>query len=143
LCHFHATATGERSPGTHWRGGRVDPIAGLDDMKKRKFLTLAGLEIRLLGRPARSYTTAARLRHHGVMLIKHSETLLLSYYLTTPSRPIKMRSSHTRFWPPTGTVSLGFLTDFVCICHLPITPSPHASHISTSLVKPGKVYSPP
>jgi hypothetical protein len=43
---------GERAPGTHWIGGWVDPRAGLD--KKRKFLTLPGLELRPLGRPARS-----------------------------------------------------------------------------------------
>jgi hypothetical protein len=30
----------------------VDPITGLDDVKKRKFLTLPGLEIRSFGRPA-------------------------------------------------------------------------------------------
>jgi hypothetical protein len=30
---------GERVPGTHWIGGWVDPITGLDDLKKRKFLT--------------------------------------------------------------------------------------------------------
>jgi hypothetical protein len=40
----------------------VDPRAGLDDMKKRKFLTLPGLELRLLGRPARSQSLY-RLRY--------------------------------------------------------------------------------
>jgi hypothetical protein len=44
----------ERAPGTHWIGGWVDPRAGLNDMEKRKFLTLPGLKPRLLGRPARS-----------------------------------------------------------------------------------------
>jgi hypothetical protein len=44
----------ERAPGTHWIGGWVGPRAGLDDVEKRKFLTLPGLELRLLGRPARS-----------------------------------------------------------------------------------------
>jgi hypothetical protein len=39
---------------THWIGGWVDPRAGLDDVEKRKFLTLPGLELRPLGRPARS-----------------------------------------------------------------------------------------
>jgi hypothetical protein len=34
---------GEIAPGTHWIGGWVDPRAGLDDMEKRKFLTLPGL----------------------------------------------------------------------------------------------------
>jgi hypothetical protein len=36
----------ERNPGTHWIGDRVDPRAGLDDVEKRKFLTLQGLEPR-------------------------------------------------------------------------------------------------
>jgi hypothetical protein len=29
---------GERTPGTHWIGGWVDPRAGLDEVEKRKFL---------------------------------------------------------------------------------------------------------
>jgi hypothetical protein len=45
---------GERAPGTHWIGGWVDLTAGLEDLEKRKFLTLPGLELRPLGRPARS-----------------------------------------------------------------------------------------
>jgi hypothetical protein len=45
---------GERAPGTHWIGGCVDPRAGLNDLEKRKFLTLPGLELRPLGRPAYS-----------------------------------------------------------------------------------------
>jgi hypothetical protein len=32
----------------------VDPRAGLDDLEKRKFLTLPGFELRPLGRPALS-----------------------------------------------------------------------------------------
>jgi hypothetical protein len=35
----------ERAPGTHWIGGWVDPRAGLDDVEKRKFFTLPGLEL--------------------------------------------------------------------------------------------------
>jgi hypothetical protein len=38
------------TPGNHWIGW-VDPRAGLD-VEKRKFLTLPGLELRPLGRPA-------------------------------------------------------------------------------------------
>jgi hypothetical protein len=34
----------ERAPGTHWIGGWVGPRAGLDEVEKRKFLTLQGLE---------------------------------------------------------------------------------------------------
>jgi hypothetical protein len=45
---------GEGARGTHWIGGWVGPRAGLDDVEKRKFLTIPGLELRPLGRPARS-----------------------------------------------------------------------------------------
>jgi hypothetical protein len=45
---------GERAPGTHWIGGWVNPRPGLDDVEKRKFLSLPGLELRPLGRPART-----------------------------------------------------------------------------------------
>jgi hypothetical protein len=43
-----------RSPGTDCVGGWVGPRAGLDDMEKYKFLSPQGLELRHLGRPARS-----------------------------------------------------------------------------------------
>jgi hypothetical protein len=55
---------GERAPDTHWIGGWVDPRVGLDDVEKRKFLTIPGLELRPLGRPARSQSLY-RLRYPG------------------------------------------------------------------------------
>jgi hypothetical protein len=48
--------TGERAPGTHWTGVWVGPRAGLDDVEKRKFLTLPGLELR----PAVAQSVASR-----------------------------------------------------------------------------------
>jgi hypothetical protein len=51
---WSASRHGLFTPGTHCIGGWVDPRAGLDDMEKWKFLTLAELEIRPLGRPVRS-----------------------------------------------------------------------------------------
>jgi hypothetical protein len=42
----------------------VNPRAGLDDMENRKFLNLPGLELRPLGRPARS-ESLYRLRYPG------------------------------------------------------------------------------
>jgi hypothetical protein len=51
---WSASHPGRFTYSTHWIGGWVDPRAGLDDVEKRKFLTLPGLELRLLGRPARS-----------------------------------------------------------------------------------------
>jgi hypothetical protein len=52
----------ERAPGTHWIGGWVDLRVGLDDLEKRKFLSLPGLELRPLGRTARSWSLY-RLRY--------------------------------------------------------------------------------
>jgi hypothetical protein len=49
-------------PSTHWIGGWVDPRAGLDDVEKKKFLILPGLEHRTLGRPASSQSLY-RLRY--------------------------------------------------------------------------------
>jgi hypothetical protein len=54
---LHAPASlplGKEPPGTHSIGGWVGLRASLDDVKKRKFLILPGLELRPLGHPARS-----------------------------------------------------------------------------------------
>jgi hypothetical protein len=53
-----ALYSGERAPGIHSIGGWVDPRAGLDDIENRKFFSLPGLELRLLGRPARTLMTS-------------------------------------------------------------------------------------
>jgi hypothetical protein len=55
---------GESAPGTHWIRGWVDPRTGLDDVEKRKFVTLQELELRPLGRPARSQSLC-RLSYLG------------------------------------------------------------------------------
>jgi hypothetical protein len=59
---------GERAPGTHWLGGWVEPRAGLDDVEESKFLTLPGLELRPIGRPARSQSLY-RLHYPGLLLL--------------------------------------------------------------------------
>jgi hypothetical protein len=59
--------SGERAPGTHWIGYWVGPRVGLDDMEKRKFLTLTGLELRPLGRPTCSQSLY-RLSYPGFKL---------------------------------------------------------------------------
>jgi hypothetical protein len=51
---WSASRPGPLYPGTHWIRGWVDPRAGMNDVQKRKFLTLPELEFRSLGRPARS-----------------------------------------------------------------------------------------
>jgi hypothetical protein len=46
--------TRERASGTHWTGGYVGPRARLDDVERRRIFPLPELELRILGRPARS-----------------------------------------------------------------------------------------
>jgi hypothetical protein len=50
----------------------VDPRAGLDDVEERKFLTLPGLELRPLGRPAR-IQSLYRLSYRGSYRVRLSE----------------------------------------------------------------------
>jgi hypothetical protein len=45
---------GERAPGIQWIGGWVDTRAGLNEVEKRKFFTLLGLELQPLGSTAHS-----------------------------------------------------------------------------------------
>jgi hypothetical protein len=84
-CRFNP---GEGSPGTHWVGGWVVPRAGLDAVEKRKFLTLPGLELRSIGRLARSQLLC-RLRYPGSCLhlvprlITHCYIACRKYVLTT------------------------------------------------------------
>jgi hypothetical protein len=56
------------SPGIHWIRGWVGLRADLDDVEKRKFLTLLGLEFRPLCRPGRSQSLY-RLRYPGPLHI--------------------------------------------------------------------------
>jgi hypothetical protein len=50
-----------------WVRGWVDPRAGLDDVEKRKFLTLPELELRPLGRP----TVANRYSDYVIPVLKY------------------------------------------------------------------------
>jgi hypothetical protein len=54
----------EMEQGTHWIGGRMDPIPGLDNVEKRTLLTLQGLELRPPGCPAHSQSLY-RLHYPG------------------------------------------------------------------------------
>jgi hypothetical protein len=49
---------GDRVPGMYWIEGLVGPRTGLDDVEKRKLLTLLGLELR---RNVNSCLTAATM----------------------------------------------------------------------------------
>jgi hypothetical protein len=77
-----------RTSGTHWIGGWLlaVPRLGLDAVKKRKILTILGLELRPLVRPARSQSlyrlrcldspslTSAFLIVYHLMIISEVET---------------------------------------------------------------------
>jgi hypothetical protein len=60
---WSASRPGRFTPGTHWIGGWVGPRTGLD-VERRKILLLPGIELRPLGRPARSLSPY-RLRYPG------------------------------------------------------------------------------
>jgi hypothetical protein len=60
----HDFTPGERALGTHWIGGWVDPRAGLNDVEKRKFLTLPGIELRPLVCPVHSQSLYRILYPH-------------------------------------------------------------------------------
>jgi hypothetical protein len=62
--HAPAALPQGKSPRAHCIRGWVGPSAGLDDLKERKFLPLPGLELRSLGRRARS-ESLNRLRYPG------------------------------------------------------------------------------
>jgi hypothetical protein len=46
---WSASRPGPSIPGTHWIGVWMGLIAGLDDVEKREFLTLPGLELQSFG----------------------------------------------------------------------------------------------
>jgi hypothetical protein len=64
-CYFNP---GERAPGTHWMG----PRAGLDNMEKRKSLTLPELELQPLGSPVRSQSLY-RLRYFNLVFLHNRQ----------------------------------------------------------------------
>jgi hypothetical protein len=86
-------------PGTHWIGSWVDPRAGLDDLEKRKFFTLPGLELRPLSRPARSQSIY-QLRYAGsVPRLNHSRFLTNPVYSMTVLETI---TGHLMGWKGFG-----------------------------------------
>jgi hypothetical protein len=54
---------GERAFGTHWVGGWMDPGAGLNDVEKRKFLTVSGLELRLRYSDCRTINISCKIKY--------------------------------------------------------------------------------
>jgi hypothetical protein len=67
---------GKEPPVPIWIGDWVGPSTGLDDVEKRKFLTLLGLELRPLGRPVSSQSLY-RLRYPSSLIFFYCFALLL------------------------------------------------------------------
>jgi hypothetical protein len=65
----------EGAPGIHWIGGRVVPRTCLDDVEKRKLLTLPGIELLPLRRPARSQSLY-RLSYPGSIQNFHTDFII-------------------------------------------------------------------
>jgi hypothetical protein len=75
------------------------PRASLDDLEKRKFLTLPGFELRPLGRPGRSQSLY-RLRYPGFLILRPYLTLVHNRFLPHPFQFFTITQSfnyiHTR-----------------------------------------------
>jgi hypothetical protein len=70
---------GERAPNPLWIVDWVGSRASLDDTEKGKFLTIPGLQLRFLGRPARSQSLY-RLHYPGSVIDKELWEELVAYF---------------------------------------------------------------
>jgi hypothetical protein len=72
---------GEKAPGTHGIGGWVSPRTGLDELERRRILPLPELELRSLGRSARSqslYRLRCPYSHQERNTLTHQCTHILT-----------------------------------------------------------------
>jgi hypothetical protein len=111
----------ERAYGTHWIGGWMDPRAGLDDMEKRKFLTLPGLELRLLSRPARSQSLY-RLSYPGS--VKY-----ILYFIRHYTDLWKMQALYLVSWKNEEEIGLSCCSE---IWHNKLADTKHCHHGSVA-----------
>jgi hypothetical protein len=125
----------ERALGTHLIGGWAASRAGLDDVEKRKFLTLPGLELRPLGRRTRSQSLY-RLRYPCSFLLcipvdLLQYTVMQKFYLLdikkdcgffSFEREIDVQFSlHYPKFPGTVTKTSSIKTRVLRKQHLPVT----------------------
>jgi hypothetical protein len=83
-CRF---TSGERDLGTHWIRGWVGIISSLEDVEKRKFQTLLGLELRSLGRSARSQSLH-RLRYPSASALGRNTSVTSEIPFRPGGRPL-------------------------------------------------------
>jgi hypothetical protein len=77
-CRF---TPGERTSGAQWIRDWMDPRAGLDDVEKRKYLILPGLELRTFGRPTHGQSPY-RLRYPGSLLKEIYFQICANYFFS-------------------------------------------------------------
>jgi hypothetical protein len=94
---------GKKVLGTHWIGGWMDPMAGMDAVEKKKLLLMPGIELRFLLRRARnptiyrlSYNTQRRAQLTKLLIMQFSGILygnLFKFYVayekTDRSEPLR------------------------------------------------------
>jgi hypothetical protein len=112
LIHGPASLPPEKEPAcTHWFGGWVGPRVGLHNVEKRTFLILPGLELRPLGRPARSQSLY-RVRYPG-----SCETSRLPHFrenlLTDGGEVVNLTRRPAALYPPGRFVVLIFVRGLV------------------------------
>jgi hypothetical protein len=84
---------GEEPPGMHCVEDRVGPIAGADDLEKRKLATLRELELLPLGHPVNSLPTSHNNSNWFFMMpsiatkFQYVNSLLFPFSLTTRFGP--------------------------------------------------------
>lgn len=81
----------KRRPGTHRVEGLFGPRIGLDILEYRKLLTLSGIELRFLGRPASNQVTA-RYKNYAVA----DSVLYETKYIQTVVKIARYKSLHCR-----------------------------------------------
>jgi hypothetical protein len=90
----------------------VDPRAGPDEVQKREFLTLPGLEIRPLGRPDRSQSLY-RLRDPGSLDGVGKRKISCPCQKLEPNHPARSPSLYRLTMSYSGTNIHDVLTDFL------------------------------
>jgi hypothetical protein len=97
----------------------VGPSAGLDDVEKRKFLTLPGQELRPLRRPAHSQSLY-RLRYPGCLRL---HGVVLNQLSTGTTLPLPRTTSHIPLDQASDLFLLDFPTTTLCaFCTCPCVP---------------------
>jgi hypothetical protein len=110
----------ERTPGTRWIGNRVGPRAGLDDVEKRKFLTLLGLELWPLGHPAcrkslyqLRYSCSSFNRLHGIISQKIELIIITTMRTSNPTWSREFLNPKVRKGTPLSATFLNLYRDKV------------------------------